>query len=67
MAESIAAAKASFPAWRDMPALRGARILFRFKALIEESFDGLALTLTREHGKVLSDAEGEMAFVFILE
>jgi malonate-semialdehyde dehydrogenase (acetylating)/methylmalonate-semialdehyde dehydrogenase len=58
--ESIAAAKAAFPAWRDMPALRRARILFRFKALMEENFEDLALTLTREHGKVLSDAKGEL-------
>lgn len=60
VAQAVAVAKAAFPAWRDTPALRRARILFRFKALMEENFDELALLLTREHGKVLSDAKGEL-------
>lgn len=60
VAETVSVAKAAFPAWRDMPALRRSRILFRFKALMEEKFDELALLLTREHGKVLSDAKGEL-------
>ncbi len=57
--EAIAAADAAFPAWRDTPPARRARIMFRFKQLLEESADEIAAAITEEHGKVLDDAMGE--------
>jgi malonate-semialdehyde dehydrogenase (acetylating)/methylmalonate-semialdehyde dehydrogenase len=55
---AVAAATAAFPAWSQTPPLQRARVLFRFKALVEANIDKLAATLTSEHGKVLSDAKG---------
>jgi malonate-semialdehyde dehydrogenase (acetylating)/methylmalonate-semialdehyde dehydrogenase len=57
---AIAAAEAALPGWTNVTPLQRARIMFRFKALLEEHADEIALTLTSEHGKVLSDARGEV-------
>ncbi|CAM3836628.1 CoA-acylating methylmalonate-semialdehyde dehydrogenase [Parendozoicomonas haliclonae] len=57
---AIRQAKAAFPAWRDTTPLSRARILFKFKALIEQHTDELAELITREHGKVFDDAKGEL-------
>lgn len=57
--DAIAAAEAAFPAWRDTPPAKRARIMFRFKALLEEHADEIAAAITDEHGKVLDDAMGE--------
>lgn len=57
---AVQAAKAAFPAWAAWPALRRARCLFRLKQLIEQRADDLAAIITREHGKVLDDARGEV-------
>ncbi|TNI70469.1 methylmalonate-semialdehyde dehydrogenase (CoA acylating), partial [Aeromonas salmonicida] len=59
-AEAIAVAERAFPAWAQTPPLVRARVMFRFKALMEEHRDELAALITREHGKVLSDAQGEL-------
>jgi malonate-semialdehyde dehydrogenase (acetylating)/methylmalonate-semialdehyde dehydrogenase len=56
---AVAAAQAAFPAWRDTPPARRARIMFRFKQLLEENADLIAGAITEEHGKVLDDAMGE--------
>jgi malonate-semialdehyde dehydrogenase (acetylating) / methylmalonate-semialdehyde dehydrogenase len=57
---AIAAAKRAFPSWAGTPPLRRARILNRFLRLCEERADVLAAIITAEHGKVLSDAKGEI-------
>ena len=57
---AVAAAKAAFPAWSELSALRRSRVLFRFKELLEHNHQALAAAITREHGKVLSDAMGEV-------
>jgi malonate-semialdehyde dehydrogenase (acetylating)/methylmalonate-semialdehyde dehydrogenase len=57
--EAIAAAEAAFPEWRDTPPLMRARIMFRFKELLEQNADRVVALLTEEQGKVLNDAEGE--------
>ena len=57
---AIAAAEAALPAWAATAPLQRARVMFRFKALLEAHADELALLLTSEHGKVLSDARGEI-------
>ncbi|MEJ2257744.1 MAG: CoA-acylating methylmalonate-semialdehyde dehydrogenase [Woeseiaceae bacterium] len=57
--EAIGAAQAAFPAWRDTPPARRARIMFRFKQLLEENAAAIASAITEEHGKVFDDAMGE--------
>ncbi len=57
--EAIAAAEAALPAWRDTPPAKRARIMFRFKQLLEDHADQIAAAITEEHGKVLDDALGE--------
>ena len=57
--EAIAAAEAAYPAWRDTPPLKRARIMFRFKELLEQNADRVVALITEEHGKVLNDAMGE--------
>jgi malonate-semialdehyde dehydrogenase (acetylating)/methylmalonate-semialdehyde dehydrogenase len=57
---AVAAASAAAPAWADTAPLKRARILFKFKELIDKHHDDLAAAITREHGKVLSDAKGEV-------
>ena len=58
--QAIAQAKAAFPAWAATTPLNRARILFRYKALLEQHADQLAELITREHGKVFDDAKGEL-------
>ena len=60
MDEAVSAARAAFPGWAGTPPLRRARILSRFLRLLEENADGLAKIISAEHGKVLSDARGEV-------
>jgi len=59
VADAIAAAAAAFPAWRDTPPAKRAKVMFRFKQLLEENADKIVASLTEEHGKVLDDAMGE--------
>jgi alpha-ketoglutaric semialdehyde dehydrogenase len=58
--EAIVAAKAAFPAWRETPAPARGNVLFRAARLMEEQKDALARLLTREEGKALKDALGEV-------
>src|SRR5512141_421837 len=55
---AVASARAALPAWKASPALRRARILMRFRELMEGQKRELAAVVTEEHGKTLSDAEG---------
>jgi malonate-semialdehyde dehydrogenase (acetylating)/methylmalonate-semialdehyde dehydrogenase len=57
---AIAAAEAALPGWSATPPLQRARVMFRFTALLEQHADEIAALLTAEHGKVLSDARGEL-------
>ncbi|MBW4818391.1 CoA-acylating methylmalonate-semialdehyde dehydrogenase [Rhodococcus qingshengii] len=57
---AVAAAAAAFPAWSATPPHVRARVLFRFRDLIEQHADRLAAIITAEHGKVHSDAKGEV-------
>ena len=50
----------AFPKWSATPPLIRARVMFRFKQLIEENKEKLAAVVTSEHGKVLSDAQGSV-------
>ena len=56
----IASAAAAFPPWRDMSLARRTQVLFRFRELLNERKHEAAEIITSEHGKVLSDALGEI-------
>jgi malonate-semialdehyde dehydrogenase (acetylating) / methylmalonate-semialdehyde dehydrogenase len=57
---AVSAAAKAWPAWAATPPLRRARILFRLKDLLERDRKKLSAAITAEHGKVLSDADGEV-------
>ncbi|GAC1478258.1 MAG: CoA-acylating methylmalonate-semialdehyde dehydrogenase [Candidatus Dormibacteria bacterium] len=58
--EAVAAAKAAFPAWSETPVPDRAQVMFRFKALFDQHLDELAAIVTRENGKMLDEARGEV-------
>jgi malonate-semialdehyde dehydrogenase (acetylating)/methylmalonate-semialdehyde dehydrogenase len=57
---AVAAAARAWPAWAATTPLRRARVLFKFKELVERHLDELARLVTAEHGKVFSDAKGSV-------
>lgn len=57
---AVATAKAAFPAWADAPPLRRARVMFKFLELLNQKRDEIAAMITAEHGKVFTDAQGEV-------
>jgi malonate-semialdehyde dehydrogenase (acetylating)/methylmalonate-semialdehyde dehydrogenase len=57
---AVASASAAFATWADTPPIRRARVLNRFLALLNEHRDALAAIITSEHGKVFTDAQGEV-------
>jgi len=61
VAAAVRSAAGAWPAWADTPPVRRARIMFRFKELVEAHQEELAAIITREQGKVLGDARGEVA------
>jgi len=58
--EAVQAAAAAFPDWSETPPVERARVLFRFKALLEENFEELIRLNTREHGKTLAESRGDV-------
>jgi malonate-semialdehyde dehydrogenase (acetylating)/methylmalonate-semialdehyde dehydrogenase len=58
--QAVASAQAAFPAWADTPPLRRARVMFKFLELLNLHKDTLAHMITAEHGKVFTDAQGEV-------
>jgi len=61
VARAVEAANAAFPAWAATTPISRARLMFRFRALLEQRADEIVAVISREHGKVLSDAAGELA------
>jgi malonate-semialdehyde dehydrogenase (acetylating)/methylmalonate-semialdehyde dehydrogenase len=57
---AVASAQAAFPAWADTPPIRRARVINNFLALVNQHKDTLAAMITAEHGKVFTDAQGEV-------
>jgi malonate-semialdehyde dehydrogenase (acetylating)/methylmalonate-semialdehyde dehydrogenase len=57
---AVAAARAAFPGWAETPPIRRARVLNAFLALMNQHKDKLAAMITSEHGKVFTDAQGEV-------
>ncbi len=58
--KAVANAQAAFPAWADAPPLRRARVMFKFLELLNKHRDDIAAMITAEHGKVFTDAQGEV-------
>ena len=58
---AVVAAHASFQGWADTPPIRRARVLFKFLELMNQHRDALAALITAEHGKVFTDAQGEVS------
>ena len=56
--KAIQAAQEAFPAWRATPPLKRARIMFRFKDLLEKNTNKIAQLIGEEHGKIAHDALG---------
>jgi malonate-semialdehyde dehydrogenase (acetylating)/methylmalonate-semialdehyde dehydrogenase len=60
VAAAVQSAADAFPTWARLPALRRARILFQFKALLDARAQALARIISEEHGKTVDDAHGEV-------
>lgn len=58
--QALSAAQNAFPAWAATPPVQRARILFNFTQLLIENTEKIANAITREHGKTLEDAKGEV-------
>jgi malonate-semialdehyde dehydrogenase (acetylating)/methylmalonate-semialdehyde dehydrogenase len=58
---AVESSQRAFIEWREVPLAQRARIFFAFRESLEANKDELARIITREHGKVLSDAAGEVA------
>ena len=58
--KAVAAAKLAFPGWRDTPPLKRARILTRYRELMEANQTELVRLISEEHGKTLLDAAGSL-------
>jgi len=59
-AKVVAAAAAALPEWSATPVVERARVMFRYRTLMEEHFEELAALVTREHGKTLAEARAEV-------
>jgi len=60
MSEAIESAKTAFISWSKKPPLQRARVMFKFKEIIEKNFEELTRIIVSEHGKVFDDAKGEI-------
>ena len=60
VARAVRIAAAAFPAWSETPISKRATILFRYKALLEDNFDEISRLITRENGKTLAEAQGDL-------
>ena len=58
--EAISIAQAAFPQWKNTPVAKRARVMFRFKELLEANADKICQLIGEEHGKIIHDAKGEL-------
>lgn len=58
--QAITSAQTAFPGWRNTPVIKRARIMFKFKQLLEEHAETIAQLIGQEHGKISHDAAGEI-------
>ena len=57
---AVEAAATAFPAWSETPPVERARLMFRYRQVIEQNFDELCASVSREHGKTLAEARGSL-------
>ncbi|MBM3450373.1 MAG: CoA-acylating methylmalonate-semialdehyde dehydrogenase [Armatimonadetes bacterium] len=57
---AVQAAAHAYPAWRDRPVVERARVMFSYRELLERHFEELATIVTKENGKTIDDARGEV-------
>jgi malonate-semialdehyde dehydrogenase (acetylating)/methylmalonate-semialdehyde dehydrogenase len=57
---AVRAAHAAFPAWADTPPSERARVMFKYRTLLERDFESIARLISREHGKTLAEARGDL-------
>src|SRR5215831_5867476 len=57
---AVEAARAAFPAWRETPPLRRARVMQKFLSLLQANIEGVARLISEEHGKTFQDAIGSV-------
>lgn len=57
---AVQAAQAAFPAWADTPPSERARVMFKYRTLLERDFEAIARLIAREHGKTLAEARGDL-------
>jgi malonate-semialdehyde dehydrogenase (acetylating) / methylmalonate-semialdehyde dehydrogenase len=58
--QAVQAAHDAFPGWRETPAVERARVFFRYRQLVEQNFDRICQTVSREHGKTHAEARGSV-------
>lgn len=58
--DAVSAARRAFPAWREVPVPERAQVMFRYKRLLEEHLEELARMVSRENGKLIAEARGEV-------
>jgi malonate-semialdehyde dehydrogenase (acetylating) / methylmalonate-semialdehyde dehydrogenase len=58
--DAVEAAWQAFPAWRETPAVDRARVFFRYRQLVEQNFDAICHSVSREHGKTFAEARGSV-------
>ncbi len=57
---AVQAAHAAFPAWADTPPSERARVMFKYRTLLERDFEAIARLISREHGKTLAESRGDL-------
>src|SRR5262249_21693607 len=57
---AVEAAAAALPGWSETPPVERARVMFRYRQILEENFDRLCASVSREHGKTLAEARGSL-------
>ena len=60
ISEAVATAERAFPSWSSTPVIQRARVMFRYRQLLEQHADELAALITEEHGKTLEEAKGSL-------
>src|SRR5204863_10084356 len=57
---AVEAAASAFPAWSETPPVERARVMFRYRQILEENLDRVCASVSREHGNTLAEARGSL-------
>jgi malonate-semialdehyde dehydrogenase (acetylating) / methylmalonate-semialdehyde dehydrogenase len=58
--KAVQAAQKAFQSWKEVPVVERARVMFKFKALLEQNYDNIAQSVSREHGKTIPEAKASV-------